>query len=84
MKILQVEPAHVAWMRLHNAWRYSGLPPSEIEQGIASGEIRAYTLQSQYHRKLKGERQRIVLVNVQSLDAFIEKRERQSALGETE
>jgi hypothetical protein len=71
-------------MRLHNAWRYSGFPPEEIERGIASGEIRAFTLRSEYHRKLVGERQRIVLVNVESLDRFIEKHEQLAARGGAE
>ena len=77
MKILQVEPTPVAWMRLHNAWRYSGLPPAEIEQAIADGHVRAFTLRSQYHRKFAGERRQVVLVNVESLDRFIELRERE-------
>ena len=79
MKILQVEPTPVAWMRLHNAWRYSGLPQDVIEEGIACGAIRAFRLHSQYHRKLKGRlRPQIILVNVESLDRFIETKEKEA------
>ena len=84
MKVLQVEPSPVAWMRLHNAWRYSGLPTGVIQEGIASGAIRAFTLRSQYHRKLKGIRDKWILVNVESLDAFIEAKEKESIAAERE
>jgi hypothetical protein len=66
-------------MRLHNTWRYSGLPPAQIEDGILSGKIRAFRLESQHHKKLRGPRKQYVLVNVSSLDSYIEELERQAA-----
>jgi hypothetical protein len=78
MKVLTIEPVRPAWMQLHNAIKYSGFPLETVREGIASGAIRAFALRSQYHRKLKGIRPQIILVNVESLDAFIEAKEREA------
>jgi hypothetical protein len=82
MKVLKIEPVHPAWMRLHNTIKYSGFPEGEIRNAIATGAIRAFTLRSQYHRKLKGPRDLWILVNVESLDRFIEAKEKESIVAE--
>jgi hypothetical protein len=78
MKMLTIEPVHPAWMRLHNAVKYSGFPESELRGGMAAGALRAFMLRSQYHKRLKGSRDLWILINVASLDRFIEAREKES------
>lgn len=75
MKVLTIEPVRPAWMQLHNAIKYSGFPAETVRDGLASGAIRGFTLRSQYHKKFKGVRPQIVLVNVESLDRFIASKE---------
>ena len=78
MKVLTIEPVRPAWIRLHNAIKYSGFPEGVVREGIADGSVRAFALRSQYHKRLKGIRPQIILVHVGSLDAFIEAKERES------
>lgn len=82
MKVLSIEPVRPAWMRLHNAIKYSGFPLETVREGMACGAIRAFALRSQYHRKLKGIRPQIILVNVESLDRFIEAKEKEAVAAE--
>jgi hypothetical protein len=65
-------------MRLHHVWRYCGMPREVIKEAMASGAIHSFVLRSQYHRKLRGIRPVVILVNVESLDKFIETKERES------
>jgi len=82
MKMLTIEPVHPAWIRLHNAVKYSGFPEGEIRHGMATGAIRSFMLRSQYHKRLKGTRDLWILINVESLNRFIEAKEKESIAAE--